>query len=93
MMYLGVVSEETVKAAKNVWVESWSKIWGRIQVATGIVILCLQTILPYVGDILNDPTLKNTIPDFLVSPSVAAGISIIGGITLIARRHKTKQDE
>lgn len=68
---------------KQLWVRSWSRFWGWLQIASGTIALGLTQL----GALINQPDVKSAIGALALPAYIALGIAILGAITLMARSH------
>ena len=60
-----------MQSAKKLWKESWTVLWGHLQVAAGVLLLAA----PVVANALNDPNVGGQLPsDWVKYGLIAAGV-------------------
>lgn len=68
---------------QRLWRNAWSDVWGFITVAAGI----LSTGFSYIGSIVSDPSVKDTLNELKLPAYVGLAIAVIGAVTVISAEH------
>lgn len=69
---------------KSIWKDSWSRLWGHIQLWGGAIAASFSIL----GEVLNDNTVKNAADAMHLDPRIMLGLAVLGVVTLMARTHK-----
>lgn len=72
------------QVTKTVWQESWSQLWGHLQLWGGF---CASA-FAILGEVLNDNGVKNAADALHLDPRITLAIAVLGVVTLMARSHK-----
>lgn len=77
-----------LQTLKDFWHQSWTKVWGRVQVTAGVVALGWQSALPYLSNMSNDYNVKAALTALQVPAYVGLTVAVLGVVTLVARSHQ-----
>lgn len=69
---------------KSFWKDSWSRLWGHIQLWSGTVSLGFAAL----GEILNNNSVKNAADALHLDPRISLALAVLGVVTLMARSHR-----
>lgn len=69
---------------KEIWTKSWTRAFGIAKITAG----CTIAIGTYIGNIVNDPGVRDAFHQLNVPTWVGLGIAVLGAMTLLSMAHR-----